>query len=68
MSLAGKAQTYDPLGCSLHKTIAEGYWKQSSFYDAAGIRHMAYKVSLRNGILSVTFADGSILCPSHWQA
>ncbi len=68
MSLAEEAKKYDPYGCSLPKLIAINYWKESIFIDSEGNPQVAYKVSLSLGILSVIFADGSILCPTHWQS
>ena len=67
MSIATEAKKYDPHGCSLAKHLAGTYWKKSNFIDSKGICQKASAVKEHQGILSVTFTDGSILCPTHWQ-
>lgn len=66
-SIAQEAQICDPWGCGLNKGMANTYWRRSHFIDTEGNTHMAYAVSYHGGILSVTFADGSILCMDHWK-
>ena len=68
MSLAEEAKKYDPYGYGLAKEVASLYWRVSTFIDSEGTAHTASAVKLHNGILSVIFADGSILCPTHWQS
>jgi hypothetical protein len=67
LSIAQEAKRCDPWGCELPKDLAEIHWKTSNFIDSHGNCHIAYGVKITSGILSVTFADGSILCMDHWK-
>lgn len=66
-SIAQEAIRCDPHGCELPKGLAEQYWRTTNFVDCYGDCHVAYDVKVVNGILSVVFADGSILCMEHWK-
>ena len=66
-SQAKDAQIYDPFGCGLSKAKAKVYWLTAHFVSHNGNIVRAESVNLKSGILSVTFPDGSILCPAHWQ-
>lgn len=66
-SIAQEAKLCDPHGCELPKHLAEQYWRVSNFIDSHGNCHVAYGVKVTNGVLSVTFGDGSILCMDHWR-
>ncbi len=67
LSIAQEARRCDPHGCELPKELAVQYWKVSNFIDSHGDCHVAYGSKITSGVLSVTFADGSILCMDHWK-
>ena len=65
-SHAEQAKLWCVMGCEFDKTRAREYWQKNSFFGDTGMIR-AKSVNLKNGILSVTFPDGSVLCPPHWQ-
>ena len=67
-SIAEDAKKYDPHGCSLPLEKARTFWRVSNFIDGNGVVQMAYQIHFTNGILSVEFADGSILSMPQWQS